>query len=145
MANKLNNCFTNVAANLAKTIKKPITRFQDYLQNPNESSLFLKETTPDEIQDIINNLDSKKSTDIYGISSHLKIAGPTLSKILTIIFNKSITEGIFPIALEVAKVIPIHQGESIFEVSNYRPISFLPIFGKILEKLMFTERLYPKT
>ena len=68
----------------------------------------------------------------------MEMAGPTLSTILTIIFNESITEGIFPTALKVAKVVPIHKGESIFEVSNYRPISLLPIFAKILEKLMFT-------
>ena len=46
------------------------------------------------------------------------MAGPTPSNILTIIFNKSITEGIFPTALKVAKVIPIHKSESIFTRLN---------------------------
>ena len=39
---------------------KKDSKFQDYLKNPSKNKLFLKETTPDEIIKIINNLDSKK-------------------------------------------------------------------------------------
>ncbi|MCP4484704.1 MAG: reverse transcriptase family protein, partial [Flavobacteriaceae bacterium] len=38
--------------------------------------------------------------------------------------------------LKFAKVTPIHKGKSKLEIGNYRPISILPIFSKILEKLM---------
>ena len=43
----------NVAENLSNKITNKNTKFQEYLKNPNKSSL-LKETTPDEIRLIIN-------------------------------------------------------------------------------------------
>ena len=66
-----------------------------------------------------------------------KQAGPALSNLLTIIFNKYIKEGIFPDALKVSKILPLHKSDSVFEVSNYRPIPLLPIISKIYEKLIF--------
>ena len=101
--------------------------------------MFLKETTPHEISIIIKELNVSKSSDIYGISSKfIKLASTPISTLLSIIFNKSIHDGIFPDSLKTAKVIPIHKNDSIFEVSNYRPISLLPIFSKIFERLMYT-------
>ena len=43
--------------------------------------------------------------------------------------------------LKIVKVIPIHKGGSIQDMNNYRPISLLSIFDKIIEKLMH-KRLY---
>ena len=56
---------------------------------------------------------------------------------LSIIFNIAIEKGVFPHLFKRAKVIPIHKGESKMIPSNYRPISLLPIFGKIFEKIIF--------
>ena len=47
---------------------------------------------------------------------------------LTIIFNKSLASDQFPDSLKLAKVSPIHKGDDIKQVSNYRPISVLPFF-----------------
>jgi len=54
------------------------------------------------------------------------------------IVNKSFTTGIFPVKLKMAKVIPLSKGGDQCEIKNYRPISILPIFDKIIEKLMHT-------
>ena len=137
---KMNDYFINVAENLAKKIPKPSTKFQDYLKNPNKHSIFLSEVLPHEIDDIIKELGSNKSGDLYGITSYIvKVGGLPLTQILTSLFNKSIAQGIFPQVLKCAKVIPIHKGDSILETSNYRPISLLPIFSKILEKVMYSK------
>ena len=53
------------------------------------------------------------------------------------LINLSFSSGCYPTALKYAKVIPVFKANSKFEVSNYRPISILPIFNKIFEKLMF--------
>ena len=55
---------------------------------------------------------------------------------LSTIFNISISSGIFPQALKVAKVIPIYKVEDRMLASNYRPISLL-IIGKLFETLIF--------
>ena len=96
VANKFNEYFINVGKLSAK-IQNKTTKFQDYLKNPNESSLFLKETTPDEVNLIINDLNANKSGDIYDISpKYVKLASLAISLPLAIIFNRSIKEGIFP-------------------------------------------------
>ena len=51
------------------------------------------------------------------------------------IFNLSLSSGIFPSALKIAKVIPIFKKGSHSELGNYRRISLLKIFGKILEHI----------
>ena len=98
----------------------------------------MKETTPDEIQKIINKINANKSSDIYDIApKFVKIAGKAISLLLTILFNRSIAEGIFPTSMKTAKVIPIHKGNSPLIAANYRPISLLPIFSKIFERLVY--------
>ena len=57
------------------------------------------------------------------------------------VISTSFTSGIFPDALKICKVIPIHKGGSPDDLDNYRPISLLSIFDKIIEKLIH-KRLY---
>lgn len=59
---------------------------------------------------------------------------------MTYICNKSFQTGIFPDKMKTAKVIPIYKNGDKQFVSNYRPVSLLPQFSKILEKL-FVKRL----
>ena len=86
----------------------------------------------------IKKLDSTNTTDIYGISTKfVKLASPVIGHILSILFNKSLKEGIFPDVLKLAKIIPIHKSGSLYEVANFRPISLLPILSKILERIIY--------
>ena len=47
--------------------------------------------------------------------------------------------GVFPSALKIAKVVPIHKKDSKLDFSNYQPISLLSNLDKILEKIMCTK------
>ena len=51
-------------------------------------------------------------------------------------FNLSIRTSCFPSAWKSASVIPIPKSGNLTKVQNYRPISLLPLPGKILEKLI---------
>ena len=55
---------------------------------------------------------------------------------LTYLINQSISQGIFPEELKLAKVLPIFKCEDEQLVQNYRPISILPFFSKVFEKIM---------
>ena len=137
ISNRFNNYYINVAQNLIKEMGETNTEFQDYLKNPNEHSFFINETTPDEIDKYLKKLDIKKASDLYGISPFLvKTSSEKIKNQLSIIFNLSFVQGIVPNKLKIGVIYPIHKGDTKFICSNYRPISTLPIFSKILEKLM---------
>ena len=55
---------------------------------------------------------------------------------LAYIINRSFSTGVFPKLMKIVKVIPIHKGGSTQDVNNYRPISLLSIFDKIIKKIM---------
>ena len=137
IGNSFNHYFTNIADSLSKKIPKTNNAYQDYLKNPNEHSIYLNETTPREITLVINSLKSSNTSDIYGITSKFIILSSTaIVNNLSILFNKSLHEGTFPNLFKTAKVIPIFKNGSPLSVSNYRPISLLPIFSKIFERLI---------
>ena len=48
-----------------------------------------------------------------------------------------INEGVFLEDWKKSNVVPIHEKESENLIKNYRPISLLPIFRKIIERLVF--------
>ena len=57
------------------------------------------------------------------------------------VFNLSIVTGIFPDDLKIAGVTPVSIGVDENDLGNYRPISVLPCFSKILKRIM-CNRLY---
>ena len=65
---------------------------------------------------------------------------PQVVKPLVHIFNLSFSTGIFPSEMKFAKVMPLFKNGNKSDFSNFRPISLLSQFSKILEKL-FNERL----
>ena len=61
----------------------------------------------------------------------------SVSSPLTHIVNLSITHGIVPDELKIARVIPIFKSGDKALFSNYRPISVLPCFSKFLERIIY--------
>jgi hypothetical protein len=52
-------------------------------------------------------------------------------------FNESINQGVFPDLMKIAKIRPGYKKGNRQEISNYRPISVLSIFSKIVEKNIY--------
>ena len=87
----------------------------------------------DEILQIFSILKSCKSVDFDNFSpKSIKAIIFNIAQPVCDIFNKSLSMGIFFRKLKIAKVTPIYKSEDRSNVSNYRPISVLPIFSKIL-------------
>ena len=96
--------------------------------------------TKEQIINIINNLSSNKAHGYDGISvSMLKLCAVEVACPLQIIFQDCINFGIFPDCWKYANVQPIHKKNNRQIISNYRPISLLPICSKILEKIVFDQ------
>ena len=97
----------------------------------------------DDILKIIQNLDSQKAHGHNRISIRmLKICGPSICKPLEIIFKSCLESEIFPLEWKKANVVPVHKKNDKQSLANYRPISLLPICGKIFERLLYNEMLH---
>ena len=110
------------------------------MKNRAQNSFFLSPTDKDEIAFIISSLDSTKSVGPNSIPTKiLKLLKNDSSCQIVDIFNMSLTSGVFPSVLKLAKVIPVHKKDSKLDFSNYIPISLLSNLDNILEKLMYTK------
>ena len=81
---------------------------------------------------------NKTSNDSDGLNMNMiKSIIQTIKTPFTKICNLSLKSGIFPNQLKVAKVIPIFKSGDKHSFNNYRPVSILPQFSKILEKIFY--------
>lgn len=138
IANEFNSYFSNIASDLvSKLNKRNVKNFSNYLNRQSSNSFFLKPTTASEIQDVLKSLKNKLSAGIDGIPCQIvkKLPWNTL-QILTHIFNLSFQSGTYITQFKLAKVKPLFKRGDKTLTCNYRPISLLSSFSKILEKLM---------
>jgi len=140
IANEFNMYFSTIGHKLACDISASNKTAVQYLHTNsrrNQHSIFLTPTNEDEILKIIGSLKNKKSFGHDGISTiSIKSISNSIAYPLSILINKSIETGKVPETYKLAKVIPIHKNKTKDQFSNYRPISLLPVFSKILEKAM---------
>ena len=135
---QFNNYFVNVGPRLARVIPPANKSFSSFLCNSPCNSLSLYLTNSSEIINVVKNLCDKTS---YGFDSVpvniVKKCISTIAEPLSCLINCSFRTGRFPDNLKVAKVCPIFKNGSENEFSNYRPISILPSFSKIYEKVAY--------
>ena len=67
----------------------------------------------------------------------IKLCNDSITIPLKIIFKGSLKKGIFPDMWKKGNIIPAHKKDDKTLINNYRPISLLPIFGKIFERVMY--------
>ena len=127
--------------NVPKQMNKDIPRTRkcllDYFNNPAENSLFLKPTDPKEIEAIIVSLNNSKSSGPFSIPIRLlKTLAKGVSESYFVIVNDSFMTRVYPTNLKISKVVALHKKGPSDNLTNYRPISLLSVFSKILSKLM---------
>ena len=92
-----------------------------------------------DIQSALKSLNPNKSHGWDGISIRMiQMCGDIIIAPLLIIYKNCILKGVFPFTWKMANVVPIHKKNKTNILTNYRPISLLPIFGKVFERLIFT-------
>ena len=91
-----------------------------------------------DISKIIKDLNPNKAHGHDNISiKMIQLCGESIIPPLSMIFESAIKSGHFPDCWKRGNVVPVHKKESKNLVKNYRPISLLPIFGKIFEKVIY--------
>ena len=135
IANTLNEHFINIGIN-------NLVEFPKFLCNlPYQRNwFFLKPFTAAEISKHIKSMDPKKSVNPEDPPiKFIKMASNIISPILAAIFNVCATNGIWPAKLKRACVIPIFKKGKLTVCGNYRPISLISPFSKILEKCLLEQ------
>ena len=103
----------------------------------NEKSMFFNPVTYDEVKNIILELSNKRSTGFDEVPIVLiKECVDEFALCFALIINKSIELGEFPKKLKTAIIIPVYKKGEINNIQNYRPISLLSVFSKIIEKVL---------
>ena len=135
--------FSKIGQNLAAKIPTVDNNsFSQYLTKSVSSSLFFQPTSPPEITGLIYSLNNNKSSSHDNISAYFLIAAAeVIATPLTTLFNRAFTLSIFPSSLKIARVIPVIKSGEKTDLNNYRPISILSTFPKILEKLIYDRTL----
>ena len=107
------------------------------MPDPIGESLFLAPTNENEIYSLISSLPNKTSSGYDGVSNILlKGISKQLLTPFCIVFNKSMQEGIFPEKMKMSVITPIYKAKDKHLMTNYRPVSLLPVISKVLEKLV---------
>ena len=69
----------------------------------------------------------------------LKLAAPVIAPSLGVFFHVCLTEGVFPALWKMANVHPVFKAGDSRLLTNYRPISVLPILAKVFETIVYQQ------
>ncbi|KAK9719676.1 hypothetical protein QE152_g22528 [Popillia japonica] len=102
------------------TLSESQINFRQQYRVPLETRMIC-DINPKEIETIISSMTYNKSEDIYGLSVVvLRGISEVISKPLAVLFNKWMTDGVFPDELKLARVVPIKKKGDTLELNNYR-------------------------
>ena len=91
-----------------------------------------------ELENISSDLKSNSSAGHDELPSNiLSTSIKAFVKPLTLMINCSLTTAIVPDNIKIAKITPVYKTDDKHDMNNYRPISILPYFSKILEKVVY--------
>lgn len=141
--NACNEYFSNIGKTLADNTLNKLNTSEDTLaaevndiKSP-VNSLFFLPTDEKEVYELIQNLRLGSSPGFDGYTPQLiKLIHPYIVAPLTHIFNLSLLNGKFPNVWKLGVVSPIHKDGDKTSPSNFRPITLLSIFSKLLEKIV---------
>lgn len=142
VANMLNTHFAKIGEKTSEEASQKSTPnsadFKSFLPSSTDRSIFLTPVSSAELMLVLHQLKNGHSEGIDGSSTNLlKSIMPSIVNFLVHIINLCFKNGIFPSCMKSARVIALHKGGDINDPSNYRPISILSAFGKIIERCLY--------
>ena len=133
MVNSINQYFINAANTV--TWELPQTNGFICLAVRTGVSGFFLPTIISEVRKVIRNLKNKGSKLLDVHPSVFKENIDIFSAHCVELYNLAIELAGFPDDLKIARVNPVHKSGPVEKVDNYRPISALPLFSKVFERL----------
>lgn len=140
ISNAFNDYFCSIGRELSTKIPNTEPTYHSLIPF-NSRTMALFPTTAFEIDLVINSIKSNANlSDILPIN-HIKECRDIFIEPITTCINKCFENGSFPEDLKCAKIIPIFKNGDSLSMENYRPISILFDFSKIIEQIIY-ERIY---
>lgn len=99
--------------------------------------------TPEDVGRVIHGLPSRKSPGSDTVTNELlKLTCSSISETLCSLFNKSLSEGIFPENWKQAIICPVlKNGKDSTHPASYRPVALLSSISKVFERLVHEQLL----
>ena len=141
ISNGFNDFYINVGPTLARDIPSVDCRPNDLLKDRILNHLILKDVLLNELEECIAGLKNSSAGWDDFTSDVIKKSCFSIKHPLHYIINLSFKTGIFPLELKIARVVPLFKSGNSTLFSNYRPVSVLPAFSKIFERLMYRRLL----
>jgi len=139
---EFNKYFVNLGPSQASKIVIPIKKFDDFIGEKSISCISNEKISYKELNKALTELKRNKSCGYDDITSNVAIhVVECIRKPLFYLITSSFEHSTFPDKLKVAKVNPVYKNGDCNNMSNYRPISLLPVFSKIYEKVIYN-RIY---
>ena len=142
ISNSMNSYFCSVGEELANKIEdcaKPLLTGM-YTMNKCSTKFHFNNIQDQHIRDAMAKVKTSKGFGNDKISSYfLNLALPIISKSLTCLFNRSISQCKFPASWKIARVTPIFKDGDKSAKENYRPISVLPVISRLFEKIIYNQ------
>ena len=131
----INRYFTTIGATLAAEL--PIPNYPPQPVTPNGFDLHIPPVTIAELNSFIGSINTTKSSAIHDINSTvMKHAFQAIPDKMMQLNNMCLPQSIFPQAWKSSMIIPFPKKGNPRDLSNLRPISLLPLTGKILKRIV---------
>ena len=96
--------------------------------------------TDDTVRSVLCSIDPHKACGPDNVSGRvIRECASELSVPITRLCRMSLEQGVFPRQWKCANIVPIHKKGSKTSPNNYRSVSLLPLFGKVLERIVFDQ------
>lgn len=136
-----NKFFIDVGVSLSKSIQSSSGNPMDYMKGSYSPVLLFSPPNSTEVMEIISDLKDSAAGHDEISASLIKEVSIYIAEPLTHICAKSMETGVVPKGMKIAKVIPLYKSGDPSNFTNYRPISILSCFSKILENESIKEYL----
>ena len=137
LANHFNDYFSTIGSTLGDSLAGDDARALEYIWVTGQLAHFMFPTHSEEVIEVMSSLPNKSSAQDIVPTFIYKYLKNRISPVVSNLFNLSISTGVFPNSLKIARVFPIFKSGNRSHVTNYRPISILCILSKMFKKLMY--------